>query len=56
MVREIRAIAKAHNLVVKEITQIILKMFEPGMLWLIERDLMASKSSEVDAQLGTYVR
>lgn len=46
-------IANSHGALLKEITISVLIIFEPGMLCLIQCDLMEAKSSEVEAQFGT---
>lgn len=50
------AIADAHGVVLNVITQSALKIFEPGILWPVQRYAMSAKSSEFEAQLGRYVR
>lgn len=49
---EMHAMSEAHRVELKDITQSVLRIFEPGMLRSIQRDVIAAISSEVEGQLG----
>ena len=53
---EMHAMYEAHDVKIKDITQSVLKIFEPSMPRSIQRDVTAAKSSGVEGQLGKYVR